>query len=84
MTSVTLFVPTLFFAVQSAAEFSRSMERHAMTSSHSPHDVAIVVAAAIVMLVTTAYTVWYLARPGETDPHHVKRRILDDDRREPR
>ena len=85
MIAVGVIVPAaVVVAMQSASEFSRSMERHVMGSPHSAQDVAIVVAGAVVVLVTTAYTVLYLARPGETDPQHVKRRILDDDRRESR
>jgi hypothetical protein len=83
--AVGVIVPgALVIAMQSASEFSRSMERHVMGAPHSAQDLAIVVAGAVVVLVTTAYAVIYLARPGETDPHHVKRRILDDDRRESR
>lgn len=71
-------------AMQSASEFSRSMERHVMASPHSSREVAIVLAGAVVVLVTTACTLLYFVRPGESDPHHVKRRILDDDRRDSR
>ncbi len=71
-------------AMQSASEFSRSMQRHVMASPHSAAEIAIVMAGVVVVLVTTVCTFLYLARPGETDPRHVKRRILEDiERREP-
>lgn len=83
MIALTFTIPTpVIVAVQSASEFSRSMERHAMASSHSTQEIALVVLGALVVAVTTACTLRYLARPGETDANHVKRRILDEDRRE--
>jgi hypothetical protein len=57
---------------QSGLEFSRSMARHAMATSHSSGEVVLVV------LVTTLYTVLYLIRPGEKGLDHIKRRILDE------
>ncbi len=71
-------------AMQTAGEFSRTTERHAMTHSHSMPDVLLVALGAIVVVMTTAYTVMYFIRPGEAAVSHIKRRILDDDRPESR
>jgi hypothetical protein len=40
----------------------------------------LVVLGAIVVIVTTAYTLMYLIHPGETGEDHIKRRILEDER----
>ena len=64
----------------SAHEFSRSMHEHGMASGHSPHEVALVVLGVVVVIVTTAFAVLYLIRPGEAGEDHIKRRILEDDR----
>jgi hypothetical protein len=63
---------------QSGLEFSRSMARHAMATSHSSGEVVLVVLGALIVLVTTLYTVLYLIRPGEKGQDHIKRRILDE------
>lgn len=83
MTALTLGWPWIL-AMQSASEFSRTAEHHGMTSGHSVSDIVLVTLGAIVVVVTTAYTVLYLIRPGETAAGHIKRRILHDDRVEPR
>lgn len=85
MIALTFTIPTpLIVGIQSASEFSQSMERHAMASAHSPQEVALVVLGVIAVVVTTAYTLLYFIRPGETGASHIKRRILEDDLREPR
>jgi hypothetical protein len=72
--------------LQTASEFSRSIDRHghATASSHSAQEIGLVVLGVIVLVLTTVYTVRYFVRPGETGANHIKRRILDDDRLEPR
>lgn len=86
MTALALMLRwPLILAMQTASEFSRTMERHAMTSGqHSMSDVALVALGTIIVVATTAYTVLYLVRPGETAAGHIKRRILDDDGWRPR
>lgn len=71
-------------AMQTASEFSHTMERHAVMSHHSAQDVVLVALGALVVVATTVYTVVYLVRPGETAADHIKRRILDEDRLESR
>lgn len=65
---------------QSGREFSQSTVRHAMASTHTAQEMVLVVLGAIVVIVTTAYTLMYLIHPGETGEDHIKRRILDDER----
>ena len=57
---------------------------HAMASGPSLSDLVLVALGAIVVVVTTAYAVLYLVRPGEAAASHIKRRILDDEQRRPR
>jgi hypothetical protein len=83
MTALALWIPSIV-AMQTASEFSRTVHRHAVASTHSPQDVVIVVLGAVAVVVTIAYTLLYLVRPGETAADHIKRRILDDDCVEPR
>jgi hypothetical protein len=45
---------------------------------HTGQDSAIVALAVVAIVVTTAYTVWFLVRPGEAGEDHIKRRIIDD------
>jgi hypothetical protein len=49
---------------------------HAVTT---PVDWALVVLAAAVVLWAFYSAVRYTIRPGEEDPHHVKRRIVVDE-----
>jgi predicted PurR-regulated permease PerM len=63
---------------QTAHEFSQSMTRHAMAATHSSGEVILVVAGAIIVLLTTLYMLVYLVRPGEEQQDHIKRRILDE------
>lgn len=66
---------------QSAREFSQSTAHHAVASeTHGPLDVTIVALGVVVVIVTTIYSLLYLIRPGETNPDHIKRRILEDGR----
>lgn len=74
----------LIVGLQTASEFSQSMHRHAVASSHSAQEIVLVALGTIVVAVTTGYTLRYFVRPGETGANHIKRRILDDDRLEPR
>ena len=75
----------LVIGLQTASEFSQSMERHhAMTSTRSVQELVVVILSVIVVVATTAYTVRYFVRPGETGANHIKRRILDDERLESR
>ena len=60
----------------SAHDFSQSTVRHLMTGTHTALDIVLVALGAIVVVVTTIYTVWFLVRPGETGDEHIKRRIL--------
>jgi hypothetical protein len=68
----------------SARELSQSTAHHAMASTHTWLEVMLVVAGVIVVVVTTFYTLLYLIRPGETGETHIKRRILEDERKGPR
>jgi hypothetical protein len=52
--------------------------QHAMASAHGPLDVALVGLGAVIVVVTTIYSVLYLVRPGERAADHIKRRILQD------
>jgi hypothetical protein len=65
-------------ATQSAGEFSASTTHHAMASAHGWQDAGLVTFGAIVVIMTTIYTVMRFLRPGEMDQHHIKRRIIDD------
>ena len=75
---------SLVVAMQTASEFSHTMDRHAVMTSHSAEDVVLVALGAIIVVATTVYTIVYLVRPGETAADHIKRRILDEGRLEPR
>jgi len=57
---------------------------HAMAAAHTWWDLLLVTLGVIVVVVTTAYAVLYLVRPGEPSETHVKRRILEDGREESR
>jgi hypothetical protein len=57
---------------------------HAMAAAHTWWDLLLVTLGVIVVVVTTAYAVLYLLRPGEPSETHVKRRILEDGREESR
>lgn len=63
---------------QSAGEFSQSMARHAMASTHTSGEVAVVVLGVLVVILTTLYMLMFLFRPGEEQQDHIKRRILDE------
>jgi hypothetical protein len=55
------------------------MMDHAAHASHaSPLEWLLVVAAAIVLVWTLALALRYTLRPEETDPGHIKHRILGD------
>jgi hypothetical protein len=62
----------------SGHEFSQSTAHHVVAASRTVPDVALVLLGAIVVVMTTIYTVWFLIRPGESGDRHIKRRILDD------
>jgi hypothetical protein len=52
---------------------------HAAGASHaSPMEWLLVLAAAIVLVWSVALALRYTVRPHETEPGHIKRRILDD------
>jgi len=56
------------------------MMDHAAGASHvSAFEYVLVVAAAIVVVWTLGLALRYTVRPGETDPGHIKRRILMDE-----
>jgi hypothetical protein len=63
---------------QSASEFSQSMARHAMASTHTSGEVVVVVLGVVVVILTTIYMLMFLFRPGEEQQDHIKRRILDE------
>jgi hypothetical protein len=68
----------------SGQEFSQSTGHHVLAAAHGVPDVVLVSLGAIVLLMTTIYTVWYLVHPGEAGDAHIKRRILGDGREESR
>lgn len=45
----------------------------------SPLDYALVAAAGLVVLFATYQALRHTLRPGERDPGHIKRRILDEE-----
>jgi len=58
------------------------MNEHAAGLLHratTPIDCALVILAAAVVLWAFYAAARYTIRPGEEDPHHVKRRILVDE-----
>ncbi len=67
-------------AAGSGRELSQSMAHHALASTHTWLEVVLVVVGAIVVIVTTFYSLLYLIRPGETGETHIKRRILEEER----
>lgn len=74
----TIVAQQVVGAAQAGHDFSRSTMEHAMTSAHTWSDIVLVVLGGVTVVVTTAYTVLYLVRPGEASADHIKRRILDD------
>ena len=63
------------------------MREHAAGLLHTPAtlvDWSLVALAAAVVLWAFYAAVRYTVRPGEEDPHHVKRRVLFDEGEEPR
>ena len=56
------------------------MMDHAASASHaSIFEYVLVFAAAIVLVWTLGLALRYTVRPRETDPDHIKRRILVDE-----
>ena len=56
------------------------MMDHAAGAAHpSSFEYVLVVAAAIVLLWTLGLALRYTVHPRETDPRHIKRRILIDE-----
>ena len=56
------------------------MMDHAAGASHaSLWELLLVVAAAVVLVWTLGLALRYTVRPQETDPGHIKRRILIDE-----
>ena len=56
------------------------MMDHAAHVSHaSALDWMLVCAAAVILVWSLAAALRYTLRPGESDPGHIKRRILDDE-----
>ena len=76
----TILAQQIVGVAQSGGEFSQSMARHAMASTHTAPEMVLVALGVIVVIVTTAYTLMYLIHPGETGESHIKRRILEDER----
>lgn len=74
----TVVAQQVVAAAHAGRDFSQSTMEHVMTSAHSWSDIALVAVGTVTVVVTTAYTVRYLVRPGEASADHIKRRILDD------
>jgi hypothetical protein len=55
------------------------MMDHAAGASHSTFEWVLVFAAAVVLVWTLGLAIRYTVRPEETDPGHIKRRILSDE-----
>jgi hypothetical protein len=56
------------------------MMEHAAHASHaSVFEWMLVLAAAVVLVWSLALALRYTVRPGESDPAHIKRRILLDE-----
>lgn len=66
---------------QNMVDFSTSADRHHVAAGgpSGPLDLILVGAGVIIVLVVCIYTVKFLLRPRESDPDHIKRRILRDD-----
>lgn len=77
---VTALVQRIVGIDQSAADFSRSMDRHAVATSHSGAEVALVVLGIVVVALTTVMTLVYFIRPREHEEDHIKRKVLRDGR----
>ena len=60
------------------------MMDHAVGASHvTVFEYVLVFAAAIVLVMALGLALRYTVRPRETDPGHIKRRILIDEIEEP-
>jgi len=56
------------------------MMDHAAHASHaSPFEWLLVCAAAVILVFSLVAAFRYTLSPGETDPGHIKHRILDDE-----
>lgn len=56
------------------------MMDHAAHAAHaSPLEWLLVCAAAVILVWSLGAALRYTLSPGETDPHHIKHRILDDE-----
>ena len=55
------------------------MMDHAAGASHASVEYVLVFVAAVVMVWTLVLALRYTVRPRETDPEHIKHRILDDE-----
>ena len=55
------------------------MDHGAGVSHASTVEYVLVVVAAVVMVWTLVLALRYTLRPHETDPEHIKHRILDDE-----
>jgi hypothetical protein len=66
---------------QVADNFCSSVQSHPMAAGgpDGPLDIVLVVLGAVIVLLVCVYTVKFLIRPRESDPGHIKRRILRDD-----
>ena len=59
------------------------MMDHSAASHASAFEYVLVFVAAIVLVWTLGLALRYTVRPRETDPDHIKHRILDDEIDEP-
>jgi hypothetical protein len=59
------------------------MMDHSAASQASAFEYVLVFVAAIVLVWTLGLALRYTVRPRETDPDHIKHRILDDEIDEP-
>jgi hypothetical protein len=73
----------MYSLAQQAAAASHSTVHHAMASgAPDAFDLMLVALGVVAVIVTTIYSVLYLICPAETEEDHIKRRILEDGKRE--
>lgn len=80
-----LLVPLLLQGTASACELCEAQQPkflRGITHGAGPQgnsDYVIVIAAALLVLVTLFYAIKFLVRPGERGSNHIKRTILQED-----
>jgi hypothetical protein len=82
MEASTEVVVTIYGLMRQMLAFVQS-DHHVSgaTVVHSTAPALLLVAVGVIVVIsTTAYTLWCFVRPEETEQSHIKRRILDEGR----